>query len=244
VDDAVGSTANAIASDAGKRANDADVDSGSGSAANKPEIGPGGVIITPLSKLDTGRATSSSDSTSSNGRLDSTPAILPASDKAVQERSGVAKGLSVPDRPTLDAVKDFTVKGVRYLVSSGEKTISVRLVPESLGELRLEVTSNDNSVSVRMVSANPAVREALQNQLHGLRETLTQDGFTVSQATVSAQMSSDNASKSFAGRQTPYFSQGATSPLSGGDGSVSKSGGVLVDPQRARAHSGVLNLFA
>jgi len=78
------------------------------------------------------------------------------------------------------------VRGVRYLVTRNEKTLTLRLVPESLGELRLEVTSSvGDTVNVRLISANPAVRAVLGGELPELRALLAREGIGVSQVSVS-----------------------------------------------------------
>ncbi|MBN2309309.1 MAG: flagellar hook-length control protein FliK [Candidatus Hydrogenedentes bacterium] len=117
---------------------------------------------------------------SSAGSFDS--ALVAASEEA---------GLSAPagaEGPTLDGLREFTLKSVRYLASNGQKTVIVRLQPESLGELRLDVTSSDGGLSVRIASANPAVREALESQMHGLRESLAESDLDATKVTVSIEM--------------------------------------------------------
>jgi hypothetical protein len=91
---------------------------------------------------------------------------------------------------TLRELTDHALKSVRYLASQGERTMRVRLIPESLGELRLEVTASGSAITVRMASANPAVREVLEGNLQGLRDALSQDGFDSTDVFVSADASS------------------------------------------------------
>ncbi len=69
-----------------------------------------------------------------------------------------ANNTTALDRPTLQTLDAFTVKSVRYLVHQGGTTLRVRLIPESLGEMHIEVRSQGDDVSVRLVSANPVVR--------------------------------------------------------------------------------------
>ncbi|MBI5095111.1 MAG: flagellar hook-length control protein FliK [Candidatus Hydrogenedentes bacterium] len=235
-DEVVGETAKTAASGAKDQVQDV-------GASSDKAVKFGEIIITPLSKPESAPEPKADSAKSPEARPSASPLASIGAEKAITAKAASHASLIAAERPTLETIRDFTVKSVRYMVANGEKTISVRLVPESLGELRLEVTSNDNSVTVRMASANPAVREALQGQIHGLREALSRDGITVAQATVSAQMSSDHASKGFAGRQTPYFSQGVTPPWRSGDLPGAGTERWISEQPKVRAHAGVLNLF-
>jgi len=98
-----------------------------------------------------------------------------------------------PERVNLEVVREFTVRSVRYLVTRGERTITVKLVPESLGELHLEVTSAKEGLFVRLVSANPAVREFLSEEAHHLRVALAANDLETVDVTVSGDRASGHA---------------------------------------------------
>jgi len=80
------------------------------------------------------------------------------------------------DRVPLTALADQVVRSVRYMAGREEQTIKVRLVPESLGEVHVQVTSSRDVVTVRLISGNPVVREALESQASGLRDMLQREG--------------------------------------------------------------------
>jgi flagellar hook-length control protein FliK len=106
-----------------------------------------------------------------------------------------------PVRPTLENLGEFAVKSVRYLTSQETRTLVVRLEPESLGELRLDVTSSESALSVRLAAANPMVREALEGQLHVLREALSREGMAPPKVSVSADVVSGHTPADTQGRQ-------------------------------------------
>jgi hypothetical protein len=83
-----------------------------------------------------------------------------------------------------------TVRGVRFLLANGEHSLRIRLVPQSLGEVHLEVSTTQGEVAVKLASGNASVRDALQNSVAHLRETLVQDGHRVMAVTVSAELPS------------------------------------------------------
>lgn len=101
-------------------------------------------------------------------------------------REGIDITAAPRQSATMEALPDTVVKSVRLLTANGEKTLSVRLVPPSLGEVHIQVTGGaDDSVSVRLMSSNPVVRDALEGQLSGLRETIGRSGLSVTTIAVS-----------------------------------------------------------
>ncbi len=88
----------------------------------------------------------------------------------------------------LDTVQVQAVRNVRYLVDRNGHVMSVRLVPESLGELHIQVQTRGDEMTVRLVSSNPLVRDALEDQMAGLRQALTRPGGPVPEVQVAAHM--------------------------------------------------------
>jgi len=95
--------------------------------------------------------------------------------------------LQLAERPTLQTAGQSVVKGVRYLAANGGETITVRLVPESLGTMHIVVKSGNDAIEVTLVSANHSVRESLEQHLPALREALGRDGIDVSRVSIVAQ---------------------------------------------------------
>jgi len=137
-----------------------------------------------------------------------TEAVLDTTD-VKQTEALVQREIARPDAVTsIRELANHTVKSVRYLANQqGEQTMKVRLVPESLGELRLEVTSSGTTITVRMASANPAVREVLQGNLQGLRDALSQDGYHAADVTVTADASSGQGQSEWLYRDTHDYSE-------------------------------------
>jgi hypothetical protein len=145
-----------------------------------------------------------------------------------------------PAVATLETVEVAVVRGVRFLAVEGGHTFTVRLVPASLGELRVDVTQSDEGLAVRLGSANPAVRAVLEGQLPALRQMLAQSGLEVNGMTVA---SNDMPREGFPGRQPgqPSYPGG---PASGNH----DSGHGHPDPGDRRGgrptrHDGTLSVF-
>jgi flagellar hook-length control protein FliK len=149
-----------------------------------------------------------------------------------------------PAPAALEHLQTHTVKNVRYLMANGQRTVSVRLVPESLGEMRIEVHGNSGDVSVRLVSASPLVREALESQLAALRENFAKEGIRVEHIEVSPDLQRgmsqggrfnqqpDGAPQHRLPRQPAWTGRPETIPAEN-----------AAEQQGSAAHRGALNLF-
>lgn len=166
-------------------------------------------------------------------------AIATGHSREAQSKSVV----ELPGRPTLETVGDHTVRSVRFLVEHGNSIVKVRLVPESLGELRIQIETSEGGMLVRLASANPAVRETLVAQCEGLRRSLVSQGIEVANVTVSADVSSNPGSGGFADRQPQHYGE----PPRGGAPFTStyRGSGPAFHPERRNPahHDGLLNVL-
>lgn len=95
----------------------------------------------------------------------------------------------------VDAAAQAAVQHVRNLAVSGGQTVTVRLVPDSLGELHVTITSSPDGIEIVLASSNPQVRHALEQHLPGLHESLARDGFEVAKTTVTAPVAPDSGAQ-------------------------------------------------
>lgn len=80
------------------------------------------------------------------------------------------------------------VNRVMYLSSANLKSADIQLEPAELGRLDIRVNiAADQSAQVNFVSGHAGVREALDSQMHRLREMLAQQGMTQVDVNVSDQ---------------------------------------------------------
>ena len=158
-------------------------------------------------ETDTRGTSAASVSGKQNGPIASDRAN-PAAIVAGHSREAQSKPVvELPARPTLETLGDHTVRSVRFLVAHGNSIVKVRLVPESLGEVRIQIETSDDGVQVRLASANPAVRETLVAQAEGLRRSLVSQGIEVANVTVSADISSNPGTGGFAYRQPQHYGE-------------------------------------
>jgi flagellar hook-length control protein FliK len=78
---------------------------------------------------------------------------------------------------------------ISWLVGRGEQRAELVLTPPHLGRVEVTVTVNNDQANALFVSANPAVREALEQALPRLREVLADAGIALGQANVNAESS-------------------------------------------------------
>ncbi|HVM33107.1 MAG TPA: flagellar hook-length control protein FliK [bacterium] len=112
--------------------------------------------------------------------------------------------------------------------------ISFQLVPENLGRVTIQVALVDQSVSARIVVANPDVKDGLQNHLVDLKAALNQAGLQIDQLQVQVQGGSAN----LLGQYYQYQQEGASYRLP-----VGAAVGSLASPENDE-NTGVLGAFS
>lgn len=154
--------------------------------------------------------------------------------------------LTVVEKPpqpvTIEALHVSTVKNVQYLLTKGGQAISVRLVPEALGEMHIEVQARGNELTVRLTAASPMVREALESQLPALREALAKPGAPPAEIQVLAQAQTGfaQADQAKRGHAEPQPAPRNTKMVfAEGAGSERETG----PPHALAGHNGALNVL-
>ena len=127
------------------------------------------------------------------GSWDLSPGVQePAAGVSRSEAATASNSAARTESPDL---KESVIQSVRYLASRGERSLSIRLKPDSLGELRVTVTTAQDRVQVQLFTGNAAVRESLEAQLPQLREGLTREGFDVMRLSVETDSTGGNAAE-------------------------------------------------
>lgn len=109
---------------------------------------------------------------------DPTPQQAPQVQHRHAEVSAAAKpaaplGKEVPVQDLAPAA----TQSVKHLLQTGEQRMQLRIHPESMGELQIEVTRSGGDVQVTLTATTQAARELLDAQTHHLREALVREGF-------------------------------------------------------------------
>jgi hypothetical protein len=76
-------------------------------------------------------------------------------------------------------------EGTAYSVKNGQKELIIRLNPDNLGEVRVNLTSHGNKeLSARLIASTVESHDLLKSQLEGLKTTLEAQGVTVERLSV------------------------------------------------------------
>lgn len=111
-----------------------------------------------------------------------------------------------------------------WMAGSNSQQADLVLNPPQLGRVEVSLTMNGDQASAVFTSANPAVREALENSLHRLREVLANAGVSLGQTHVgseSPQQSARRDEADFGGRQGVRYASSVSLP---GVGTVAGTG--------------------
>ena len=116
-------------------------------------------------------------SASSDTRVDDFASRLAALTQAAVPKTANALPVSQPLAMHQSGWTEEVVNRVMYLSSANLKSADIQLQPAELGRLDIRVNiAPDQSAQVNFVSAHAGVREALDNQMHRLREMFAQQG--------------------------------------------------------------------
>jgi flagellar hook-length control protein FliK len=97
---------------------------------------------------------------------------------------------------------EFTQKISWMTTNQNNQVAELHLNPPDLGPLNVVLKVTDNQATVTFTSPHSAVREAVENALPKLRETLADNGITLGNTTVSDQPQRDGNAATFFGQQS------------------------------------------
>lgn len=145
-------------------------------------------------------------SASSDTRVDDFANRLAALTQAATPKSANALPVNQPIAMHQSGWTDEVVNRVMYLSSANLKAADIQLQPAELGRLDIRVNMvPDQQTQVTFMSAHPAVREALDGQMHRLRDMFAQQGMgqvdvNVSDQSRGSQQGQDQAHQGQSGR--------------------------------------------
>ena len=116
-------------------------------------------------------------SASSDTRVDDFANRLAALTQAATPKTANALPVNQPIAMHQSGWTEEVVNRVMYLSSANLKAADIQLQPAELGRLDIRVNMvPDQQTQVTFMSAHPSVREALDSQMHRLRDMFTQQG--------------------------------------------------------------------
>ena len=145
-------------------------------------------------------------SASSDTRVDDFANRLAALTQAATPKTANSLPVNQPIAMHQSGWTDEVVNRVMYLSSANLKAADIQLQPAELGRLDIRVNMvPDQQTQVTFMSAHPAVREALDGQIHRLRDMFAQQGMgqvdvNVSDQSRGSQQGQDQAHQGQSGR--------------------------------------------
>lgn len=151
-------------------------------------------------------------SASSDTRVDDFANRLAALTQAATPKTANALPVNQPIAMHQNGWTEEVVSRVMYLSSTNLKAADIQLQPAELGRLDIRVNMvPDQQTQVTFMSAHPSVREALDGQIHRLRDMFAQQGMGQVDVNVS-----DQSRGSQQGQEQAQQSQGGRTNASGG----------------------------
>jgi flagellar hook-length control protein FliK len=150
-------------------------------------------------------------SASSDTRVDDFANRLAALTQAATPKTANALPVNQPITMHQSGWTEEVVNRVMYLSSANLKAADIQLQPAELGRLDIRVNMvPDQQTQVTFMSAHPSVREALDGQMHRLRDMFVQQGMGQVDVNVSDQ------SRGWQGQEQAQQGQGGRTNASGG----------------------------
>ncbi|WP_460147279.1 flagellar hook-length control protein FliK [Pseudomonas sp. S2_A02] len=152
-------------------------------------------------------------SASSDTRVDDFANRLAALTQAATPKTANALPVNQPIAMHQSGWTEEVVNRVMYLSSANLKAADIQLQPAELGRLDIRVNMvPDQQTQVTFMSAHPSVREALDGQMHRLRDMFAQQGM----GQVDVNVSDQSRGWQGQGQEQPQQGQGGRTNASGG----------------------------
>jgi flagellar hook-length control protein FliK len=111
-------------------------------------------------------------------------APVPQSD-GVQPAKADSAGAPAPLPPKEEVIRQIVDSAKLRLNHNGQNEIRIQLKPEHLGQVRLNISTDQHQVMVKVVAELPAVKELLETHLPQLRSELSGQGLEIDKFSVS-----------------------------------------------------------
>jgi hypothetical protein len=185
-------------------------------------------------------------------------ALRPAGPGPTGSRLFIVREAPLP-RPAVTAEPHFPLGQVTRALAAalakdagpdGERSITLRLQPESLGQLRVSVTMQGNTVAARFEARSEQARDLLDRSLATLRSSLEERGLHVDRLHVSlaaADPAGAQPARPLSGEPSPAWNAGhqPSGDWSGADQSLAQDGtgtghGGAERPPHREPHTGTI----
>jgi flagellar hook-length control protein FliK len=168
--------------------------------------------------------------------------LVPNAPAALKSAASAQKGATLAPTaqgaPSSDAAQAATLRGLAAAVQQRGGSVTLRLSPESLGNLKIEMSLDRGMVTVDLRAATPEAHELLSQSLGTLRSSLEARGLNVERLNVHLAPTPQPPSGSGTGgdQQQPSWREDARSGTDHDAGGGASRG--RDDSNQSRAHGG------
>ena len=128
-------------------------------------------------------------------------------------------------------------------VESGRSEFKIDLKPESLGHLKMQILTENNRVTVRILAENPLVKDMIESNLGQLKANFQNQGLEIEKFDVSVAQDSNKNGTRDGGYDSKRMGKKSGDPKNGYDGKVEESEEIDARARRGQGE-GVVNFFA
>ena len=135
------------------------------------------------------------------------------------------------------------VERVMWMSSQNLRSVEIQLDPAELGPLEIHIQNRGQELQVQFVSQNPSVREALEGQMHRLREMFAGQGLDQAEVTV-ADRSADEQSRQREDQLADRSTAGGAGAKGQGEAGDNEVVEQLLNEQSPRPLRGLIDYYA
>lgn len=132
--------------------------------------------------------------------------------------------------------EEFSQK-INWISTQQNQTAELHLNPPDLGPMSVTISISDNQATAQFSSPHSSVREAIENALPKLRESMADNGITLGNTTVSDQTPRDSGANNFMNQRNGGRAE--TENISS-----TESASIAVPEATTRRHTGMVDTFA
>ena len=155
--------------------------------SSEPELAELKLAGLALASLDTDGSASQEQSSDPRESFANKLSMLT---QAVTQQQAIQRPVLIPGQPVAmqqGGWSEAVVDRVMWLSSQNLKSAEIQLNPAELGRLEVRISMHQDQAQVSFASPNAGVRDALEAQMHRLREMFAQQGMGMLDANVSDQ---------------------------------------------------------
>ncbi|MEJ2628432.1 MAG: flagellar hook-length control protein FliK [bacterium] len=87
-------------------------------------------------------------------------------------------------------INNIIQKGI-FLLKDGKNEVTIQLKPEILGQLKINISNENNHITIKMTTENIAVKELIENNISVLKNELQNTGIEINKMDIYVDIEND-----------------------------------------------------